>query len=199
MGTRLPPRQGEAVAHRSASGAYTADPHAQAGVAKTASAGTRAAMTKAAAGLPPRPAWPKPPPPSDIPCRRRPYRRRLLPQQGPKPSRRGQAPPPPAKRICASLRTPRHPRASVLVGRNAASFGEFGLGSESVLATLSRIWARTSKKRHWRWVVVLAKALPATGIMAIGGWPKGFFTHQFRQFRVISAATQKCCSREMDD
>jgi response regulator RpfG family c-di-GMP phosphodiesterase len=46
---------------------------------------------------------------------------------------------------------------------------------------------------------VLAKALPATGIMAIGGWPKGLFTHQIRQFRVISAATQKCCSREMDD
>ena len=39
----------KAVAHRSASGAYTADPRAQAGVAKTPSTGTQAAMTKAAA------------------------------------------------------------------------------------------------------------------------------------------------------
>jgi len=39
----------KAVAHRSASGAYTADPRAQAGVAKTPSTGTQAAMTKATA------------------------------------------------------------------------------------------------------------------------------------------------------
>jgi len=53
--------------------------------------------------------------------------------------------------------------------------------------------------RAWAGGFVFAKALPATGIMAIGGWPKGLFTHQIRQFRVMSAATQKCCSREMDD
>jgi hypothetical protein len=53
--------------------------------------------------------------------------------------------------------------------------------------------------RAWAGGFVFAKALPATGIMAIGGWPEGLFTHQFRQFRVISATTQKCCSREMDD
>jgi len=40
----------KAVAHRSASGAYTADPRAQTGVAKTPSTGTQAAMTKATAG-----------------------------------------------------------------------------------------------------------------------------------------------------
>ena len=54
------------------------------------------------------------------------------------------------------------------------------------------------ENRAWAGGFVFANALPAMGIMAIGGWPKGFFTHQFRQFRVISAATQKCCSREMD-
>jgi hypothetical protein len=58
--------------------------------------------------------------------------------------------------------------------------------------------AKKARKRGWAGRLVFAKALPAMGIMAIGGWPKGFFTHQFRQFRVISATTQKCCSREMD-
>ena len=210
MGARLPPRPGavpaaKAVAHRSTSSAFTADPHAQAGVAKTPSTGTQAAMTKAAADeaaakacMAKAPATEGHSPAAAHTAAANTAAACCLSRR-PKSSRRGQAPPLPAKRICASLHSPRHPRASVLVGRKAASFGEFELGSESVLATLSRIWARTSKKRHWRWVAVLAKALPATGIMAIGGSPKGLFTHQIRQFRVISAATQKCCSREMDD
>ena len=166
----------KAVAHRSTSSAFTADPHAQAGVAKTPSTGTQAAMTKAAADEAAAKACMAKAPATEGPLalRRRQYRRRLLPQQGPKSSRRGQAPPLPAKRICASLHSPRHPRASVLVGRNAASFGEFELGSESVLATLSRIWAITSKKRHWRWVAVLANALPATGLWLSGGRLRAF-------------------------
>jgi len=91
-------------------------------------------------------------------------------------------------------------RASVALSRNATTVwaGRDKL-ARGRLKTARICPEEKPVNRAWAGGFVFAKALPATGIMAIGGWPKGLFTHQIRQFRVISAATQKCCSREMDD
>ena len=135
------------------------------------------------------------------PCRdRRRLHRPSRPPPVPESPARGRAPPRPAKIICASSRYPQLTlRTSLALTGNAAKLWEFR-------DKLARGWRKTPSfcrgempvNGAWAGRLVFAKALPAIGIMAIGGWPKGLFTHQIRQFRVISAATQKCCSREMD-
>jgi hypothetical protein len=72
----------------------------------------------------------------------------------------------------------------------------WGFPEKPARAFLRQIEPGEQKAGQGAWFLLTLR--PRLAIMAIGGWPKGFFRHQFRQFRVIPATTQKCCSREMD-
>jgi hypothetical protein len=153
----------KAGAHRSS--AYTADPRAQAGVAKTPNTGTQAATTKAAAAeaaakacvaKAPATEGHSPAAAADTAAACGLSRGRNCKGEG-KPCHRRQKE---SVHHC-TLRAIHAPRFSW--EETLLHLGQFEHGSESFLTTVSRIWARTTKKRHWRWVAVLAKAPPAIG------------------------------------
>jgi hypothetical protein len=77
---------------------------------------------------------------------------------------------------------------------NAAKL--WGFREKPARAFLRQIEPGEQKAGQAPWFLLTLR--PRLAIMAIRGWPKGFFRHQIRQFRVIPATTQKCCSREMD-
>ena len=55
-------------------------------------------------------------------------------------------------------------RASIFAEGTQLHLGEFELGSKWCIATLSRIWAITAQKGHWRRAVLFANAPAATGM-----------------------------------